>query len=313
VGLLDRLEIPHRCLSASPGGGLLSHGRELVHRVRALRREIRTFHADVVLTRNPSGVQAAFLTKATGVFDTDDGSAVGIHFHAARPFADVITTPACLQEDYGRRHRQYKGFKALAYLHPDRFQPDPNVRSELGISAEEPFFILRFSAHTASHDGSVRGLPKETKQELLRHLTSVGTVLVSDENPEARTNPKIRFSLPPDRFHDALAAADLCVGDSGSVAAEAAILGTPAFRLSSFAGKLDYLTSLERDYGLVRDFGPSETRELLDEVHVATANMDVLRALGHRGREKLLAENEDVTGWYFNLVTGLASGPNRDP
>jgi uncharacterized protein len=137
------------------------------------------------------------------------------------------------------------------------------------------------------------------------------TVMLSDEDPDTDAGPHIHSGLPPDRFHAALAAADLCVGDSGSVTAEAAILGTPGFRLSSFAGKLDYLTSLGRDYGLVRDFGPSQVRELLDAVRAATANVGELRTLGNRGKAKLLAENDDVTAWYFKLVTGL--GPREGP
>jgi len=319
--LLDRFGIDHTSTGTAMTGSLLSSGRELVHRVMAVKEEIRRFRPDIVLTRNPSGVQAARLSGTLGVFDTDDGSKVGLHFWAARPFADIITTPAILKEDFGRKHRRYKGFKALAYLHPNRFSADPTVREDLGLSAEEPLFIVRFSAYTASHDKGNEGLNSPAKVELVKLLASAGRVLISDEGTTPEELAPFVMKTAPDRMHHLLAAADLCVGDSASVAAEAALLGTPALRISAVSMHREYLEVLEKEYDLVRTFVHGEEQEFLSQVKRSLSELPALRAGAKASRERLLAENVDVTAWYrdlvYELVQGKAirpwEGPSRRP
>lgn len=308
--LLDRFGIPHRCVGSARGGGILSNGVELLRRVIALRNEIKSFEADIVLTRNPSGVQAARAVGVPGVFDTDDGSSAGIHFQAARPFAHFITSPSCLREDYGRRHRRYPGFKAMAFLHPDRFQRDHSIRDRLGIGTHERLFVLRFSAYTASHDASARGLPLETKRELIKILQLHGKVVVSDEGHSQNEFLNTSMTVAPDHFHHLLAAADLCIGDSQSVTAEAAILGVPAFRLSSFSGQTDYLRVLEEDYGLVKNFLPGEETLFLSEVRTAVEDLKGLKERAVLARCRMLSECVDVTAWYREFIYEIMrSGP----
>ena len=67
---------------------------------------------------------------------------------------------------------------------------------------------------------------------------------------------ELRFSVPPHLMHDALAQAWICVGDSQTMAAEAALLGVPAVRCSTFVGRLAYLEELEHKYSLLESFRP---------------------------------------------------------
>ena len=120
----------------------------------------------------------------------------------------------------------------------------------------------------------------------------------------------MRFRLGPERMHDVLAAADLLVGDSGSMAAEAGVLGTPALRLSSWVGPVrGYLGRMERDYGLVRCFTP-ETRAgfdaALDEV---LADLPGAKAAARAGAARLIADCDDVTAWYRSLLDELVARP----
>ena len=68
------------------------------------------FKPDVIVTRNPAGAQTGRLLGIPAIFDTDDGKAAGIHCWSAAPFAHVITTPDCSDENYGRRHVKYPGY-----------------------------------------------------------------------------------------------------------------------------------------------------------------------------------------------------------
>lgn len=306
--LLDRLAIPHVCAGPAATGAWLSRASELAGRVRTLLGHIRRFRPDVVLTRNPAGVQAARLAGVPGVFDTDDGTAVGLHFHAARPFAHLITTPACIRQDFGRKHLRYPGFKSMAYLHPSRFRPDTNIRRQLGLEPDAALFVLRFSAHAAFHDTKIRGLSPPTRHELVRRLTAHGHVVVSSEGPLPRGLQPHVPPLGPDQFHHLLAAADLCVGDSQSVAAEAAVLGTPAYRLSTFSDRVDYLQELEQRYRLVRNYVPGEETRFLTDVAQAAQDLTGVNQRAGEGHRRLLADSVDLSSWLYALLLEVGDG-----
>ncbi len=304
--LLEHWSIPHTSIGTAGAKNRAGMAMELISRDRALLQIARRFRPDLILTRSPAGVQISRLVGATGVFDTDDGRAAGIHYRAAAPFAHVITTPWVLGEDLGKRQRTYRGYKASAYLHPDRFAPDPGVRDDLGVGADERYFLVRFSAMTASHDKHESGLSPETKRNVIDELRERGRVFVSDEGSLPADLAELALPIPPTRFHDALAFADLAVGDSQTVAAEAGLLGTPAVRASSFTGRLGYLNHLESQYGLVRSFRPDEDDDFLGAVIEIADDPDACAAWAAR-RAEMLDDTVDVTAWYLDLVRELAS------
>lgn len=305
LDLLRAFRIPHYRVGRSGARGMAGQALELLDRDYALLRLARRFRPDLVLTRSPAGAQVARLTGATGVFDTDDGRAVGVHFWASAPFAHVITSPDSLTEDYGPRHRRYRGYKALAYLHPNRFRPDPAIRAEVGVAPDTPLFVVRFVANVASHDRHTLGLPADARRRLVQRLARVGTVMVTSEGPLAPEFEPYRARVAPHRMHDLLAAADLVVGDSQSMAIEAGLLATPSIRLSSFTGRVSVLAELEERYGLVSSFRPDEVAAFEDAVARTLDDLEGAGARMARARERMLEEKEDVTAWYRRLLDEL--------
>lgn len=302
LALLEAYDIPHLVHGRSGHTNMAAQAWELLSRDWFLARTAREFGADVLLTRNPAGAQAARLARIPGVFDTDDGTAVGIHFAAAKPFAHWITTPDCLTEDHGPRHVTYPSYKALAYLHPDRFTPDPAIRDELGLGDDEPFFLVRFVAHDASHDGAIEGLEAGTRQAVVDLLSTHGRVAITSEGPLPPELEPHRMRVAPHRIHDVIATAAFTVGDSQTVAAESACLGVPGFRLSSFSGRVDYLTEMEDEYGLVHNFRPGQDEALLDALRAAVADLDGLAEDAAERHARLLADKVDLTTWYREFV-----------
>lgn len=299
--LLDGFGIPYESHGRSGDPSRIVQLRELVGRVSVLSRMIRDSGADLVLTRNPAGVQAARLMRRTGVFDTDDGRAAGVHFAAARPFAHVITTPTSITDDYGARHRKYNGYKALAYLHPNHFRADPAVFEDLGLAQGTPFSIVRFVDMAASHDHGETGLAADSKRRIVADLAEAGPVFVSSEGELPADIDGQPLSIPPHRMHDALAFSTCYVGDSQTMAAEAALLGVPSFQISSWSRRLAYLAELQDDFGLVESFRPERAEEA--RVAIATA----IGAGGSTDRrqaslQRLYQEKADVAGWYQTLV-----------
>lgn len=300
--LLDALGLPYQAVGRPSRRGRLGQLVELVARDAALVRLIKGFDADVVVTRNPAGVQAARVAGVTGIFDTDDGSAAGIHFQAARPFAHFLTSPDCLPEYWGNRHWRYRGYKQSAYLHPDHFTPDPRVLEELGVARDEPFYLVRFVAMNASHDSGESGMPLDVKREVIRRLEQRGRVFLSTEGATPKEWAHLRLPTSPDRMHDVLAFAHLVVGDSQTMAAEAAFLGTPALRASTFAGRISYLEELEHTYGLTWGYHPRDAGRLLEKLdELLGLGAELAPAMAER-RERLLRDKVNIADWFVDFI-----------
>jgi predicted glycosyltransferase len=301
--LLDAYRISHLIHGRSGSRGLIRQGIELASRVAYLVRHGRRFRPDLVLTRNPAGVQAARVIGALGVFDTDDAQSVGLHFRAAAPFADVITGPDGIEGSLGKKERRYPSYKPLAYLHPDLYEPvDP--RAQLGLEPGERYSVLRLVAHDASHDRGIEGLDRSSVRRIIELVASIGPVFATVE-PGAEAAGMVRsLDVPPERLHDVLAHAAVLVGDSQSVTAEAAVLGTPAFRINSWAGRTP-LTDLSAKYEVAHSFLPEEIDAALEAI--ADALRPEAKEEWARKREVLLADKVNLTDWYWDLVHDLAS------
>ncbi len=79
------------------------------------------------------------------------------------------------------------------------------------------------------------------------------------------------------------------------MAAEAAVLGTPSLRASSFVGRISYLEELEHRYGLTFAFHPREDERFL-------AKLDDLRAFFVEGHGRMLADKENITEWFVERI-----------
>jgi len=309
--LLDSYGIPYESVGASGRKGLVGQGVELLRRDLAIGRTARDFKPHLVVTRNPSGAQAGRLLGLPTVFDTDDGRAAGPNFYLAAPFASIITTPDCFAEDYGRKHIKYRGYKELAYLHPSLFVPDENVLDELGVVKGEPFFIVRFVEMVASHDRGESGMPPHLRERLVELLLGHGRLFVSSEGPVPDLMETQRFPLPPNRLHHALAFATMVVGDSQTMAGEAAVLGTPNIRCSSWVGRLPYLEDLEHTWGLTKGFPPSDGEGVLAAVDAWLADTEKVRDDFLVRRSGMLAEKVNMAAWYVEFLVSIAGKGKR--
>ncbi|MCQ3814224.1 MAG: hypothetical protein KTU85_07385 [Acidimicrobiia bacterium] len=282
-----------------------SLARELLQRDLLAWRTARDFDPDVILTRSPAGVHAGRLTRTPVLYDTDDGHVVGLLYYLAGPFANLITSPTANTKSYGSRHRKYKGYKELFYLHPSRFVPDPAIRGELGSDDQERLFVLRLSALNASHDFGETGLAREQIDRILDRLNAVGKVVISSQKqlpPDLRV---MQLHTPPQRYHHVLATADLVVGDSQTTCAEAAVLGTPSLRYNSWAKRLPYQRELQERWQLTKGFDLSEEQPFFAELDRVLGNLDGERKKHSQRRQQMLDSCQDpvdnLVAWTYEL------------
>lgn len=305
VELIESRGRPHTVASTA-GTTRRGLARELLVRDLAAWRAARAFRPDLVLTRSPAGVHAARLTRTPVIYDTDDGRAAGLLFRVAAPLATMVTSPSANTDDYGSGHRRYQGYKELFYLHPSRFTPDPDIRAELGLGPDEVFHVVRLSALTASHDTNEAGVGPADLDRMVEVLSRTGTVLISSERPLPAAHEARRIGTAPERFHHVLAAARSVAGDSQTVCSEAAVLGTPSLRLSSWAGRLPYQEELEKRWGLTRAFPPDRRGEFFAALDDLVAHPDERQAAHDDGRARMLEWSgdpvDDLVSWAKELV-----------
>jgi hypothetical protein len=301
TALLDAYGIDHRPISRHRTSKFVLIP-EWASREYKLVRIARQFEPDLVVSHfNPCAAHAANLASARCLIFNDDEMATEVAGQLTHPFATFIYTPQAFSKDLGLKHRRYNGYHELAYLHPNRFEPDANVLARHGVDADSPYFVLRFVAWEAHHDVDAAGFGPAAKRELVEFLDDHGDVYVSTEGTLPSSVSAQELPVPPEHAHHLLAYADLYAGDSQTMALEAGVLGTPSVRCNSFAssGVFGHLQELESRYSLVLSFGAEE------DAVVTVKNLAVdpkARERWATRRETMLDDCLDVASYMVDVI-----------
>ncbi len=195
----------------------------------------------------------------------------------------------------------YPGYHELAYLHPNRFIPDENILSEIGLKKGDTYFVLRFNSFRAHHDVGINGLSFDQKRKLVELLSKKGKVFITGERNLDSAFEQYKINISSDKIHSLLYFATLFVADSQTMTSEAAVLGTPSVRCNSFAGRISYLEEEEHKYGLTYGFNPDQFDSLLEKVDELLYTPD-LKSEWARRREIMLKDKIDVTSFWIWFV-----------
>lgn len=266
----------------------------------------REFKPDVFLgVHNPYAAQVSRLMGKKSITFTDT-EYVKFASMVTFPFTDTIITPTCFMEKLDpNKHVTVNGYKELAYLHPNYFTPDPAVVEELGLSGGDPYIILRFISWAASHDVGLSGIARGSELEFIKRLEEYGRVYVSSERKLSSEMEKYRITAAPEKMHSLLYYARLYIGEGGTMAAESAVLGTPAIHIEAnsagvatgnFSG--NFLELRDR-YGLLYFY--SDQQQALAKAVEVLENADS-KAEWQEKREILLKEKVDVSAWLTDFL-----------
>jgi len=245
-------------------------------------------------------------------FSEDDADVIPLFAKLVYPFVHYIVTPKSLnREDHGKKHIRYQGYHELAYLHPNRFTPNPEVLKELGVAEGQRYFLIRLVSLTAHHDINAKGVSAEQAIKLVKHLSKHGKVFISSERDVVEDLQKYVLPTKVEQIFDVMAFADMVIGDSQSMALEAAILGTPSIRCNTFVGRLSCMEELEHKYGLTAGFLPSDFDKILVLIDKWLAQDDLKKEWAKK-REKMLNECVELTDWLLDLFADLYQKRNRE-
>ncbi len=255
---------------------------------------------DVALGSTFSVSHLPILTKAKSIIlDDDDDVVVPLFVKFGHTFATDILSPNCLKRK-SPKTIYYPGYHELAYLHPNRFTPDPSVLDKVGVKEGEDYFILRFNAFKAYHDIGEEGLSWQQKLELIQILKPLGRVFITSEREVREEFLPYKINADPGLFHSLLAYAKLFIGDSQTTVSEAAVLGIPALRCNSFAGRISYHAE-EEGYGLVYSFLPADFDKLKGKLKEILSIGD-LRQEWQKRRSRMLGDKIDFTAFLFWFI-----------
>lgn len=247
-----------------------------------------------------SSLTLAHISRLTGmhsiILDDDDDEVEPLFVKYAHPYADVVLSPDCTTRAT-KNAIAYAGYHELAYLHPNRFNPDSTILSDIGLKEGDPYFVLRFNAFRAHHDAGVQGLSIENKRKLIQMLEKRGRVFITSERNIDEEFKNYQLTLSPDKIHSLIYYATMLIGDSQTMTSEAAILGTPAVKCNSFAGRLSVPNELEDTYGLCFSFLPEKSDEFFQKIEELIC-VENLQAIFAERQQKLLADKMDVTAFF---------------
>lgn len=258
---------------------------------------------------SPATAWAAKLHGVPHIMFNDTESGVA-QLRLARPASRKIYTPNCLLADWGPKQVRYNGIHDLAYLRPEYFIPElpalgaqrsdkenKSTNHQTTKSPESDYAIIRFVSWDAVHDWGQDKTGSDFQRKVCDLISEKMQVYISAEGELPTDLEQYRLKLSPCLLHNAMAHAQLVVGDGATTATEAAVMGIPSVYISPFADSLGYCRLL-KEYGLLDSF--TEKEKGLNKIKELIENPDF--AGRKERRQRLLKETIDVTDFITNVI-----------
>lgn len=243
----------------------------------------------------------SFLTRKPYVFIEDTEVAKRLH-KILLPFTDsFLTTNNFKNKISSKQIRLYANLE-MAYLHP-------KYRDLKKPENDSKYALLRFVSWEAFHDAGHSGLSNTAKLELVSELSKYMKVYIASEKTLTPEFEKYKLNIPSDKIHEFVEGASLIVGESPTMTTEAAILGTPAICISSWACELGNFEELiERD--LIYCYTPADENMAIQKA-VALASKKDVKIEWNKKAEKFVSENIDLSCFLFWFVLSYPESHNK--
>jgi predicted glycosyltransferase len=302
VDLLESYGIEHTVLSTQRHGSV-DLAKELVSRTYRLTRLAKTRKVDAMVgLMGPSIAPASRILRIPSfvLYDTEIASRTNTWVY---PMATEVITPECYTGPVRGTHVTYNGYHELAYLHPDRFTPDPTQLGKYGLDINRPYVLIRLPSFVSSHDNKEMGTSSSAWLSWIEEVSDSREVVISSERHLPAALEPFRLDGPPGEIHHLLAYADLVIGESATMATEAAVLGTQAILIG--ATSRGYVDDIERRYGLIRYFTPDQFESAITAADEVLSNPNRTRIID--AHKQLISDHIDVTSWLTDHLDDTMS------
>jgi uncharacterized protein len=273
-------------------------------------RIVRKFKPSIVLNRfaiYSSHISWLFRIPVLAFSDTEHAS----FFHKfTLPFIKYKFTGKTYFKSLGKNHLRFNSSIELFYLHPNYFIPSKESVEKHGIDTNSNYFILRFVSWNAHHDIGEKGLSVADKKQLVSFLSKHGRVLISSEQSLPFELERYKIHIPPENILDVMAYSSLYIGEGGTMASEAALVGTQSIYINNLdAGifqeeaKSDILYSFRNKSGVYEKVVDVITNQYLKERFL-------------KSRDKFISSKIDVTAlmvWFIENYPESAKIMKENP
>ena len=300
IDLLDAYEIPNVCIS-SIGKNKIALTKELFNRNMKFLKIAAEFKPDVLL--DVMGITAAPAGRILRIpsvvfYDTEIASLTNFIVYT---LCDEFITPSSYRKSLGKKNIRYNGYQELSYLHPNYFNPDPNVLKEVGLERNEKYVIMRFVSWQSSHDFDRKRIDIDSILYAVNQFTKYGRVFITSERDLPEVLKKYQLHLDPEKMHSLIYYSTLSYGESATMASESAILGTYAIYLDDMGR--GYTDEEEQKYNLVFNYSTQKKHEL----ESIQKGIELLRDENSKKdaqlkRDRLVNDKIDVTNFMIEEI-----------
>ncbi len=169
---------------------------------------------------------SAFILRKPSVVFQDDIE-YRLAYYPVKYIASRIVLPNCVPAK-GRNILKYKGFKELAYLHPNRFTPKEDVLKEYRLKPDNYVFIREVLNTSNNYKGLKEGALAHLCPEIKRMGFDIVLSLENKELSKKFEDHCIILKEPVSDIHSLMHYAALTIASGDSMARESCLLGTPA-------------------------------------------------------------------------------------
>ncbi|MFC2175558.1 DUF354 domain-containing protein [Bacteroidota bacterium] len=231
----------------------------------------------------------------------DDAEAVPLYAKLAYPWASRIVAPnVCSVGKWQHKKDSYEGYHELSYLHPENFVADKSTAAKY-LNFDKPVTLIRFAKLGAHHDKGISGISDEIAAKLIGMLVERSEIVVTSERPLQKELEPYRKAIDPKDMHHVMAFANLYIGDSQTMAAEAGVLGIPFIRFNDFVGRISYLDELENKYELGYGIPSRKIKQLFETVE--SMKLSELELIAYQQkRQKMLSEKVNLAEHLYNYL-----------
>ncbi len=273
--------------------GLLGLAWSLFIKDISVYKIVKELKPDLLIGSDGSLARVGFLRNLPSFeFSEDDAQAIKMYAILSFPFYTHIITPEITSCWYWEDKKiGYRSYHELAYLHPNHFKANRDIVNKY-FPADERYFILRFAKLSAHHDVGINGINTEIAEKIIEILEPHGKIYISTEREIEPQFEKYRIKIKATDMHHIIAFADIYIGDSQTMAAEAGVLGTPFVRFNDFVGRLSYLNEIENVYKLGFGHKTNDVNGLLNSVKILVEMTDKKNIYELR-KNKLISDKID--------------------
>jgi len=291
IDLLNAYKIKHTVLT-SKGQGLTGLIIELIKQQFKISKIIRKNQIDLML--QISGIFNAPVGRYYGVptlaFSDTENDRWGNKL--SFPLSRHVILPTCFDHKVGgswKNQIHYPGYHELAYLVPRYLTKKIEPENK---------FLVRFVGWQAGHDIGEKGLSIDQKIEIVNILKDFGSVHITSEAPLPDEIAEFACKIHPSEIHNFMISCKMIVGESATMASEAACMGIPAIFISN-TGR-GYTTEQDKKYGLIKHYQLNQWNEIVRTMK-EWASKD-LNEEWQKRRWNMLKDKIDVTSWIVDLI-----------